>query len=88
MTEGPNGEPAGRGNFRGEPTHTIDMRLAKFFRFGDRNLQVMFEAFNLFNRVNWGNKLNQIAESASFGQPTGELNIDQLQIQLGVRFTF
>jgi len=38
--------------------------------------------------VNWGNKLNQISESASFGQPTGELNIDQLQIQLGIRFTF
>lgn len=64
------------------------MRLAKFFRFGGKNLQVMFEALNPFNCVNWGNKVNQIFESASFGQPTGELNIDQLQIQLGVRFTF
>jgi hypothetical protein len=88
MTEGPNGEAPGRGNFRGDPTHTVDVRLAKFFRFGERNLQVMFEAFNLFNRVNWGNKLQQIFESPSFGDPTGELNIDQLQIQLGVRFTF
>ncbi len=88
MTEGPNGEEPGRGNFRGDPTHTVDVRVAKFFRFGERNLQVMFEAFNLFDRVNWGNRLNQIFESASFGEPTGELNIDQLQIQLGVRFTF
>jgi hypothetical protein len=38
--------------------------------------------------VNWGNRLNEVFGSASFGQPTGELNIDQLQIQLGVRFTF
>jgi hypothetical protein len=38
--------------------------------------------------VNWGNRLNEVFESAGFGQPTGELNIDQLQIQLGVRFTF
>jgi hypothetical protein len=88
MTDGPNGEAPGRGNFRGDPTHTVDVRVAKFFRFGERNLQVMLEAFNLFNRVNWGNKLNPIFESPSFGDPTGELNIDQLQIQLGVRFTF
>ena len=88
MTDGPNGEAPGRGNFRGEPTHTVDLRVAKFFRFGERNLQVMLEAFNLFNRVNWGNRVNEVFGSAGFGQPTGELNIDQLQIQLGVRFTF
>ena len=31
--EGPNGEPGGLGNFRGEPVYNFDLRLAKFFRF-------------------------------------------------------
>jgi hypothetical protein len=86
---GPNGEPRGRGNFRGDPTYTVDFRLAKFFRFGDvRSLQIMAEFFNLFNRVNWGNNLETTFQSANFGQPTGELRIDQFQMQLGIRFTF
>jgi hypothetical protein len=86
---GPNGESPGRGNFRGDPTYTMDFRLSKFFRFSEeRNIQVMFEAFNLFNRVNWGNNIENTYESANFGQPTGELKIDQFQVQLGLRFTF
>jgi hypothetical protein len=86
---GPNGEPAGRGNFRGDPTYIMDVRLVRFFRFGEtRSLQLIFEAFNLFNRVNWGSNFTETAESPNFGKPTGELWTNQLQIQLGVRFNF
>jgi hypothetical protein len=89
FTEGPNGEPAGRGNFRGEPTYLFDFRLAKFFRFGgDKNLQLMFETFNLFNTVNEGTNLEQTFESANFGGWTQGLETNQFQMQLGVRFQF
>ncbi|HSF20220.1 MAG TPA: carboxypeptidase regulatory-like domain-containing protein [Vicinamibacteria bacterium] len=87
---GPNGEPAGRGNFLGDQTITFDLRLAKFFRFGgEKNLQVMFETFNLFNRVNKGRNFIDTFESPSFGQwDEGGLETNQLQLQLGIRFQF
>jgi hypothetical protein len=90
FTEGPNGEPAGRGNFRGDPTVTFDIRIAKFFRFGDdKNIQAFFETFNLFNRVNKGRNFEQTFESAAFGEwNQGGLETNQLQMQLGVRFQF
>ena len=89
-TPGPNGEPAGRGNFRGDKTVTFDFRVAKYFRFGgDKNLQVMFETFNLFNRVNKGRNYIDKFESPNFGQwDEGGLEINQLQMQLGIRFQF
>jgi hypothetical protein len=88
-TVGPDGEDPGRGSFRGDATITFDLRLAKFFRFGgDKNLQVAFETFNLFNRVNKGRNFEQTFESPNFGQWTQGLETNQLQIQLGVRFQF
>jgi hypothetical protein len=88
-TEGPDGEEAGRGNFRGDPTVTFDIRLAKFFRFGgDKNIQVAFETFNLFNRVNKGRNFEPTFESPNFGGWNQGLETNQLQIQLGVRFQF
>ena len=86
---GPNGEPPGRGNFRGDPTYILDLRVAKFFRFGEtKNLQLMFEVLNLFNHVNWGRNFEDVTESPNFGMPTGELWTNQRQVQLGVRFSF
>jgi hypothetical protein len=88
-TEGPNGESPGRGNFRGDPTVTFDIRLAKFFRFeDDMNLQAFFEVFNLFNRVNKGRNFETTFESPNFGDWNRGLETNQLQIQLGVRFQF
>lgn len=88
-TTGPNGEAAGRGNFRGDPTYLVDFRLAKFFRFGgEKNLQVVFETFNLFNRVNKGRNFEQTFESSNFGGWTQGLETNQLQMQLGIRFAF
>ncbi|MGH9332363.1 MAG: TonB-dependent receptor domain-containing protein, partial [Vicinamibacteria bacterium] len=91
FTPGPNGEAPGRGNFRGDSTYVLDLRLVKFFRFaGGRDLQLMFEAFNAFNRHNQGRELEDTFESPNFGNWTGttETGLNQFQAQLGVRFTF
>jgi hypothetical protein len=86
---GPNGEPPGRGNFRGDPTYIFDIRAVKIFRTSETtNLQAIFEFFNIFNRVNWGPEFEFNPESSNFGQPTGELFSNQFQMQLGIRFTF
>lgn len=88
-TPGPNGEPPGRGNFRGEPVYNFDLRLAKFFRFGgQKEFQVMFEVFNFFNRLQRGRNLEDTFESPNFGKWNGSVDLSQLQMQLGVRFTF
>jgi hypothetical protein len=89
FTEGPNGEPPGRGNFRGDPTITFDVRVTKLFRMGgEKNLQVTFETFNLFNRVNRGRNFTDTFESPNFGLWNQGLETNQLQVQLGARFQF
>ncbi|MFQ5792461.1 MAG: TonB-dependent receptor domain-containing protein, partial [Acidobacteriota bacterium] len=86
---GPNGEAPGRGNFRGEPVYTFDLRVVKVIPTGgDTNIQVMAELFNIFNRVNWGPNFGNRPEAGNFGLTTGELFTDQFQAQLGIRFTF
>jgi hypothetical protein len=89
FTEGPNGEPPGRGNFRGDPTVTFDVRVTKLFRMGgETSLQVTFEGFNLFNRVNRGLNFTETFESPNFGLWNQGLETNQLQVQLCVRFQF
>src|SRR5262249_16642374 len=50
-------------SMRGEPYADLDARLGKNFKLGEhRNLQLMFQAFNLFNHANYGNSFdNQVA---------------------------
>lgn len=51
---------AGRNTGKGEPYYSFDMRLARrFFTRDQRYLELTFEAFNLFNRVNY-NGINNI----------------------------
>jgi hypothetical protein len=89
FTPGPEGQTPGRGNFLGEPTVTIDLRVVKFINFGgDKQLQLMAEFFNLFNRVNEGRNIEEVFESAAFGTWDGGLETNQFQMQLGVRFNF
>jgi len=41
---------------RGDPFFNVDARVAKNIKLGEsRNLQLIFQAFNLFNRANYGN---------------------------------
>ncbi len=85
------GKSPGRGNFRGDSTYILELRIVKFFRFGgDKNVQVMFETFNTFNRLNMGREIEATFDSSNFGMWTGntEVGLQQFQMQLGVRFTF
>jgi hypothetical protein len=77
--------------FRNENFVTIDLRLSRRFKFGDRrNLELMFEGFNITNRENitamnntWG---PNVTPNATFGQPTSAEA--PRQFQLAARFTF
>lgn len=55
---------AGRNTGKGEPFYSFDMRLARrFFAREQRYLELTFEAFNLFNRVNY-NGINNVVGTA------------------------
>jgi len=55
---------AGRNTGKGEPFYSFDMRLARrFFAHEQRYLELTFEAFNLFNHVNY-NGINNIVGTA------------------------
>ncbi len=55
---------AGRNTGRGEPYYSFDMRLARrFFAKEQRFLELTFEAFNLFNHVNY-NGINNVVGTA------------------------
>ena len=74
------------GQIEGPPFKQMDMSMRKNFRFGGRyNLTPIFDVFNLFNTVNFGNP-NTDANNEAFGT----INSAQpsRQFQFGVRFDF
>lgn len=75
----------GRNAFRGPDFRQLDLRLSKSLSFGPRRLELIVEAFNLTNRVNYGAYTGSI-QSAVFGQPQSAQA--PRQVQLGVRFDF
>jgi hypothetical protein len=82
-----NDRPPGvsRNSVRGSAAWTVDLRVARVFGIGRTTLEVVVEAFNLFNHPNKGfyegNRL-----SPSFGRPTQTLdNLRPRQVQLGFR---
>lgn len=74
-----------RNAFRGPDFKTLDLRLSKAFTFGGRRLELLAEAFNAANWVNYGSYTTSI-QSALFGKPQSAL--DPRQVQLGIRFDF
>jgi hypothetical protein len=62
-------------SLRGNPYFDVDARLAKNIKLGEhRNLQLVFQAFNLFNRANYGNSFDNVAatldpKTKSFATP-------------------
>jgi len=74
-----------RNAFRGPDFRQLDMRLSKAFELGPRRLELIAEAFNLTNRVNYVSYTASI-QSAFFGRPQSAF--DPRQVQLGVRFDF
>jgi outer membrane receptor protein involved in Fe transport len=80
---------------RGDPYFDMDARVAKNIKMGEnRNLQLMFQAFNLTNHANYGNDFNNVVGDPSFGQPAGFINPTSSLLpraftgEFGARFTF
>ena len=83
----------GRNTFRNESIQTVDLRIGKFFRFGDGlRLDVFAEAFNVFDQHSFavcGSQLNVRGGVVpdDFGIPCGRVT-SWRQMQLGARFSF
>lgn len=81
--------PAGveRNSARGSTLWTVNLRLAKAIAIGPTNLNLIVEAFNVFNHVNRTNYIGDM-QSSSFGKPTasGSGAFGPRQIQFGIRW--
>ncbi|HEX3155700.1 MAG TPA: TonB-dependent receptor [Candidatus Angelobacter sp.] len=82
-------------NLRGDPYFDMDARLAKNIKLGEnRNLQLMFQAFNLTNHANYGNNFDGTVGLPSFGHPLGFINPTSSTLpraftgEFGARFSF
>lgn len=98
-----NGDVVGRNTGKGPNFFTTDLRLSRKFEFGreDTNFEFIFEAFNLFNNVNYSGVNNVVgalalqsssvegSKNISANQPLGFTSaFDPRQIQFGFRFNF
>jgi hypothetical protein len=71
---------------RGSNYFNIDLRLSKLVRLGQhRRLEVLWEMFNVTNRVNYGGYVGN-QRSTNFGKPSYAMA--PFQGQFGVRFDF
>ncbi|MFN8060437.1 MAG: TonB-dependent receptor [Vicinamibacterales bacterium] len=82
--------PSVRGNLEknagiGANYFAVDARLAKAFKFSDRSIRVIGEAFNLTNRVNY-NAYQGSIRSAQFGQPISTRRPRTIQIGAQIDF--
>ncbi|HEX7956249.1 MAG TPA: TonB-dependent receptor, partial [Pyrinomonadaceae bacterium] len=83
----------GRNSLYGPGLVNFDVSLAKLVRLGEsRSLQFRVEAFNVFNRANFGIPLRVVFDSA--GSPIGSAGqikntvTPSRQVQLGLKFAF
>ena len=86
---------AGYDTQRGNNFFQVDMRFTKNIRFGERrNLQLIFQAFNLTNKTNYGNDFHNTNTSGDFLQPEGYINPSSTTTprafvgEFGARFAF
>ena len=79
---------------RGDAFFQLDARVAKNIRLEGKNLQLMFQAFNLTNRANYGNNMSNAATASDFLTPAGFINPTSSYMarsfngEFGARFTF
>jgi hypothetical protein len=80
---------------RGQPFFQLDVRVSKTIRLGERpRLELMFQAFDLTNRANFGNQYNGVVRNSDFGQPNGFITPSGVIVphsfsgELGARFQF
>jgi hypothetical protein len=77
-------------DLRAHGVHNWNMAFSKTTRIGDKmNLMLRIEAFNLFNRVQFGRPNTEASTAATsiFGQVTSQANQPRL-MQLAMRLTF
>lgn len=86
---------AGYDTMRGDAFFQLDTRISKNLKLGERrNLQLMFQGFNLTNRANFGNNISNTATSSNFLTPAGYIAPASTTIprafvgEFGARFTF
>ena len=87
------GQVEGRNTFRNESVTRLDLRLSKFFTFGNWDLDLFFEVFNVFNEhgfeVTQGfSGINQRDPSGSEFGLADVLVTTPRQTQIGVRISF
>ena len=82
-------------NLRGDPYFDMDARVTKNLKFGEaRNLQLIFQTFNLTNHANYGNNFDGTQGLSTFGHPIGFINPTSSTLprafiaEFGARFTF
>jgi hypothetical protein len=81
-------------SLRGDPYFNMDARIAKNIKLGEhRNLQLAFQAFNLFNHANYGNDFfntigSNFNQPSDFINPTSTTLPRSFQGEFGARFSF
>jgi outer membrane receptor protein involved in Fe transport len=83
-------------SLRGNPYFNLDSRLAKNLKLGEgRNLQLIFQAFNLTNHANYGNNFGTSSnDPTTFRKAIGFINPTSTYLprsftgEFGARFTF
>jgi len=80
---------------RGQDFFQLDTRVTKSFNFAEKGtLRLIFQAFDLTNRANFGNSFGGNVQSSSFEQPTGFLAPSGTTVpksfrgEFGVEYTF
>jgi hypothetical protein len=80
---------------RGEAFFQLDTRVSRTFKFGEKaRLELIFQAFDLTNRANFGGNYQGNIRSATFMQPTnfitgsGVIVPKSFSGEFGARFSF
>jgi hypothetical protein len=77
-----------RNTLRGPGYQSFDLTIQRIIRFGDRyGLTLRWDAFNLFNKANFGLPNRNISSTSDVGTITS-LSGDARTMQLAIRFTF
>ena len=69
----------------------VDMAISRLVSFGQRQIELRLETFNLFNTFNWGDPVTNL-NSATFGRITTQAgypdNVVPRILQFGVKYAF
>ncbi len=80
-----------RAQLVGKPIHRVDARFQERLPLGGRrNVELMFEVFNLLNHANYGSYTTTFSSGAQYGKPSFSTSTAYLPriVQLGVHLTF